>query len=144
MQEKRRAPPHWSASHTWRDDIMNVVKGSGVDGEKGLETRFSGDVSLKRLVRTASPGSVRLFQVAFEPGSRTFWHWHDGEQLLYVTKGSCLVQKRGGPVFELGEGDVARIHEGEEHWHGAGSELAMEHLAITGGKRTHWLEEVTG
>jgi quercetin dioxygenase-like cupin family protein len=143
MQEKRNAGPRCSTSHSWRDDIMNVVKSSSVDGEKGLETRFRGDVSLKRLVRTASPGSVRLFQVSFGPGSRTFWHRHDGEQMLFVTEGRCLVQSRGGPVVELEAGDVARIDTGEEHWHGAAPETAMEHLAITGGTRTHWLEAVT-
>jgi quercetin dioxygenase-like cupin family protein len=121
---------------------MNIVKNSAIGKEPGPNTRFSGVVSLKRLVAEASPAGVRLYQVSFEPGSRTFWHRHDGEQLLFVTVGTCQVQKRGGPIVELGVGDVAKFAAGEEHWHGAASGTAMEHLAITGGKRTHWLEEV--
>ena len=121
---------------------MNVAKGSEIEKEEGPATRFSGIVSLKRIVTKASTGGVRLYLVRFGPGSRTFWHRHDGEQMLFVTEGTCQVQKRGGPVFELEVGDVARFDAGEEHWHGAAKGEAMEHLAITGGARTHWLEEV--
>jgi quercetin dioxygenase-like cupin family protein len=94
------------------------------------------------MIEEAAPGGVRLYFVRFEPGGRTFWHYHDGQQLLVVTEGSCQVQKRGGPVVELGVGDVARFEAGEEHWHGAAGEAPMEHSAITAGTKTHWLQEV--
>lgn len=121
---------------------MDIVIGSTITEEPGPETRFTGSVSLKRMIEEAAPGGVRLYFVRFEPGGRTFWHYHDGQQLLVVTEGSCQVQKRGGPVVELGVGDVARFEAGEEHWHGAAGEAPMEHSAITAGTKTHWLQEV--
>jgi quercetin dioxygenase-like cupin family protein len=68
-------------------------------------------------------------------------------QFLFVVTGSGRAGSEGGPVVELSAGDVVFFAPGERHWHGAGPETFMIHIAITpaigteGG--TDWLEPVT-
>ena len=84
--------------------------------------------------------------VTFEPGARTAWHTHPAGQTLVVTAGVGLTQEWGGPVIEIGTGDVVKCPAGVRHWHGAGPDSAMTHMAITGevdGKNVEWMEKVT-
>jgi quercetin dioxygenase-like cupin family protein len=56
------------------------------------------------------------------------------------------VQHEGGPVEEIRPGDVVWIPPGERHWHGAGPDTAMQHIAIQealDGKAVEWMEQVT-
>jgi quercetin dioxygenase-like cupin family protein len=82
---------------------------------------------------------VRVSLVGFEPGSRTHWHRHGGGQVLHVVVGAGLTQVEGGPVDEIREGDIVTVGPGEKHWHGAGAEGPMRHLAVTIGE-VEWLE----
>jgi quercetin dioxygenase-like cupin family protein len=84
--------------------------------------------------------------VTFEPGARTHWHTHPLGQTLIVTAGAGRVQAEGGPVRDVRPGDVIWFPPGERHWHGAGPDTAMTHIAITeseNGKAVDWLEPVT-
>ncbi len=85
---------------------------------------------------------VRALWVTFEPGSRTNWHRHGGEQLLHVVQGEGLVARREGDETVIRAGDWVHVPPGEEHWHGAGPETLMTHLAVTLGE-TDWLDPVT-
>ncbi|MGO4464530.1 (R)-mandelonitrile lyase, partial [Pseudoduganella sp. RAF53_2] len=88
----------------------------------------------------ASGGSV-----TFEPGARTVWHAHPLGQALVVTAGCGRVQRWGGPVEDIYAGDVVWIAPGEKHWHGAGVDTAMTHIAIQeqlDGKAVDWYEPV--
>ena len=52
----------------------------------------------------------------------------------------------GGPLEEIGPGDVVWFAPGEKHWHGAAPTTAMTHIAIQeeqDGKVVEWLEQVT-
>ncbi|WP_438827961.1 cupin domain-containing protein [Streptomyces tropicalis] len=73
---------------------------------------------------------LRIDSVHFTPGSRTIWHRHPFGQVLHVTAGSGLVQRRGGAVDTIRAGDTVRIEPGERHWHGAGPTTFMTHLAV--------------
>ncbi len=84
--------------------------------------------------------------VVFEPGARTAWHIHPRGQTLIVTRGIGRVQRWGGPVDEIRQGDVVWIPPGVKHWHGAGPNAAMTHIAITehlNGRTVDWLERVS-
>jgi quercetin dioxygenase-like cupin family protein len=56
------------------------------------------------------------------------------------------VQREGGPVESIGSGDVVSIPAGQRHWHGAGPDTSMTHLAILealDGEVVEWMEKVT-
>ena len=94
-----------------------------------------------------SPSSAGVFRVLFEPGARTNWHTHPEGQILYVITGTGRAQREGDLVVEIGPGDVVYFAPGEKHWHGAGPDAFMVHVAVNpasaseGG--TDWMEPVT-
>jgi len=56
------------------------------------------------------------------------------------------LQKWGGPVEVIRQGDVVRIPAGVKHWHGATATTSMTHTAIVepqGGKTVDWMEQVS-
>nr|WP_313469905.1 cupin domain-containing protein [Stenotrophomonas geniculata] len=84
--------------------------------------------------------------VTFEPGARSAWHTHPAGQRLVVTSGVGLTQEWGKPVQVIRPGDVVWCPPGVKHWHGAGPNTAMTHLAVTGtvdGENVTWMEKVT-
>ena len=44
---------------------------------------------------------------------------------------------------ELEPGDTACVEPNEKHWHGAGSDAAMTHIAVNIKVTTNWMEKVT-
>jgi quercetin dioxygenase-like cupin family protein len=80
--------------------------------------------------------------VTFTPGARTFWHHHERGQLLVVTAGTGWVCAHGADPQPLTVGDLVWTSPGERHWHGAGRDTIMTHLAVSLGTTT-WLDEVT-
>ena len=123
---------------------MQVVSPRDMETRRGPEEWFTGDVWLES-VSIPSPGAG-LFRVLFEPGARTNWHTHPEGQFLYVVTGAGRAGTEGGPVVEIQAGDVVFFAPDEKHWHGAGPDTFMVHIAITpaisteGG--TDWLEPV--
>ena len=124
---------------------MQVVSSRDMETRRGPEDWFTGDVWMQA-ASVPQPGAG-VFRVLFEPGARTNWHTHPEGQFLFVVTGSGRAGSEGGPVVELSAGDVVFFAPGERHWHGAGPETFMIHIAITpaigteGG--TDWLEPVT-
>ncbi len=56
------------------------------------------------------------------------------------------MQREGGPIEEIGTGDVVWFPPGEKHWHGAAPTTAMAHIAIQeslNGKAVDWMEKVS-
>ena len=103
------------------------------------------------MARTATPGTsstarLNASRVSFEPGARTAWHTHPAGQTLIVTFGKGRVQRDGGPVEEIRQGDVVWFPADEKHWHGASPDTAMSHIAIQesiDGSAVTWMEKVT-
>ena len=96
--------------------------------------------------RGAGPITCESAQRLFEPGSRTAWHTHPLGQTLYVVKGLGFIGLRNEPPRVIGAGDTVWIPPKEEHWHGAGPNNPMEHIAIQEafeGIVADWLEKVT-
>jgi quercetin dioxygenase-like cupin family protein len=80
--------------------------------------------------------------VFFAPAARTFWHWHERGQVLYVISGRGLICTDGGLPQELEAGDTVWAPPGERHWHGGGLDTVLLHLAMSLGT-TNWLQAVT-
>lgn len=108
---------------------------------------FTGEVWVDPIATGAPPSRVRLVSVHFCPGARTAWHTHPVGQVLHVTEGVGLVQRRGGPVEVVRAGDTVHFAPGEDHWHGAAPGNFMTHLAMhevnDAGEHVAWGAHVT-
>lgn len=113
---------------------------------KGPAEWFTGEVRIDPLFDQAEPARVSGASVTFEPGARTAWHTHPLGQTLIVTSGRGRAQRDGGPVEEIGPGDVVWFPPGQRHWHGASPTTAVTHIAIQeklDGRAVDWLEHVS-
>jgi quercetin dioxygenase-like cupin family protein len=120
---------------------MQIVKASQ-DGGSPSELRsatFTGLVYADPVLARA--GEVTVARVFFAPAARTFWHWHERGQLLYVVSGRGLICADGGLPQELEAGDTVWAPPGERHWHGGSPDTVLLHLAMSLGT-THWAGEV--
>jgi len=104
------------------------------------ERNFVLPATMQPMLGSADGEPVRLYRVSFDEGARTYWHRHDGVQVLFGLSGVCVVVNRAGETLRLEPGDVVVIDSGEEHWHGAAPGSAGEHLAVNAGSETTWLE----
>ncbi|OOY18716.1 cupin [Thioclava sediminum] len=124
---------------------MKIIRSGANASMQGPEDWFTGTVRVDPLFQAEEPGRTSGSHVTFEPGARTAWHTHPAGQTLIVTFGRGRVQREGGPVEEISQGDVVWFPAGEKHWHGASSETAMSHIAVQesiDGSPVTWLEKV--
>ncbi|MEO1950915.1 quercetin dioxygenase-like cupin family protein [Thioclava sp. ES.031] len=124
---------------------MKIIRSGTNASMQGPEDWFTGTVRVDPLFQAEEPGRTSGSHVTFEPGARTAWHTHPAGQTLIVTFGRGRVQREGGPVEEISQGDVVWFPAGEKHWHGASSETAMSHIAVQesiDGSPVTWLEKV--
>ena len=125
---------------------MAIQRNGSQPSQRGPAEHFTGAVRIDPLFQPAPPARGAAAYVTFEPCARSDWHTHPLGQRLVVTAGRGYHQIWGGPVEELGPGDVVSVGPGEKHWHGASRSCAMTHLAIQeslDGKMVEWLEKVT-
>ena len=120
---------------------MDVIRGRADDGTVEQRTStFTGTVWGDPLLK--SPDGVVMNTVYFAPGGRTYWHRHEGGQMLHIASGAGWVAPREGEAASVRAGDVVWAPPGEEHWHGAGEDTLLVHTAVSLGE-TEWLDEVT-
>jgi len=123
---------------------MNVTtRDESRQGQPADASHFTGPASTRPLHRTQEPNPVSVSLVRFETGVRNHWHRHAGGQLLHVVEGEGWVQGRSEPQRRVRAGDSISTAPGEEHWHGAGDEGPMAHIAVSIGEIT-WLEPSDG
>lgn len=125
---------------------MKITRAGTQPSKPGPDDWFTGTVRMDPLFQAEAPGRAAGTHVTFEPGARTAWHTHPAGQTLIVTFGRGRVQREGGPVEEISQGDVVWFPAGEKHWHGAAAETAMSHIAIqeaVDGATVTWMEKVT-
>ncbi|CDZ52363.1 (R)-mandelonitrile lyase [Neorhizobium galegae] len=125
---------------------MNIKRNGSIPSAKGPQDYFSGTVRIDARFNASEPARVGGATVTFEPGARTAWHTHPLGQTLIVLAGTGRIQRQGGPVEEIRPGDIVWFEPGEKHWHGAGPDTAMTHIAIAealDGKVVDWMEHVT-
>ncbi|HEU0027545.1 MAG TPA: cupin domain-containing protein [Ktedonobacterales bacterium] len=125
---------------------MRITKNS-LATNAGPSDWFTGAVYLDTVATPSAGTRLSAINVHFTPGARTAWHTHPHGQTIYVTEGSGLCQRRGGPVEVIRPGDRVFFEPGEEHWHGAAPDRFMTHLAMLEvddqGNNATWLEHVT-
>src|SRR5471032_3614564 len=125
---------------------MEIKRSGAQPSGKGPDDYFTGTVRIDPLFSPPEPARVAMALVTFEPGARTAWHTHPLGQTLIVTAGAGRVQREGGPIEEISQGDVVWFSPNEKHWHGAAPTTAMTHIAIVeqlDGKSADWMEKVT-
>jgi quercetin dioxygenase-like cupin family protein len=125
---------------------MQITRTGATPSATGPAEYFTGTVRIDAPFKADAPARVGGATVTFEPGARTAWHTHPLGQTLIVLSGLGRCRREGGPVEEIRPGDIVRFAPGEKHWHGAGPETAMSHLAIAealDGAVVTWLEKVS-
>ena len=125
---------------------MRITKNSA-ETRPGPSDWFTGAVYIDVVAAPSGASCVSASSVHFTPGARTAWHKHPNGQTIWVTEGIGLAQSRGGPIEVIRPGDRVFFEPGEEHWHGAGPNRFMIHLAMMdvddGGSAAVWGEHVT-
>ncbi|WP_164660329.1 cupin domain-containing protein [Tropicibacter sp. Alg240-R139] len=125
---------------------MDIYRAGTRPSRKANADWFTGTVWQDPVIEAPEPARIRALRVGFEPGARTAWHTHPMGQTLHVLSGVGLVGLRGKPPKVIRAGDTVWIPPGEEHWHGAGPETGMVHLAMQEaheGRVADWLEQVS-
>jgi len=119
--------------------VKITTHSEAMTGEPMDPAHFTGPSSSHPLHTNTDPEPVRVSVVHFQAGTRNHWHRHDGGQVLHVVDGEGYVQARGETARLIRAGDTVATGAGEEHWHGAGPDGPMSHIAISIGDIT-WLE----
>ncbi len=125
---------------------MKILRPDALPSTLGSSEYFSGTVHVRPVVQGEDPSAMSCGCVSFESGARSAWHTHPRGQLLVVTEGSGFVQEWGKPAHKIQKGDVIWTPPGVKHWHGAGLNTRLTHLAIQeilDGKNVNWLEKVS-
>jgi quercetin dioxygenase-like cupin family protein len=154
MANSREQGPRLAARHhdlrSWRQTkrrtFMDIKPSGSVPTRRQPKESFTGVVWQDPIIEAPAPARVRAGRVSFEPGARTAWHTHPLGQTLHVISGVGRVQAKGGPIREIKAGDTVWIPPNEKHWHGAGPNTGMIHIAMQeslDGKHVEWMEYVT-
>lgn len=125
---------------------LTIIRPGETDRYQASPANFTGNAYVEGVFAAEAPSRLTLASVTFEPGARTDWHTHPLGQTLIATDGKGLVQAEGGPIEEIGPGDVAHIPANIRHWHGASPASKMIHIAILeplDGERVRWMEPVS-
>jgi len=95
----------------------------------GDAEHFSGDVWMDSL-GYLDDNRITMLSVHFSPGAHTAWHQHPRGQMLHVTEGVGLVQRRGEAVQTIRAGDTVITPAEEWHWHGATAATTMAMISV--------------
>lgn len=124
---------------------MHIFPSGSRPSVAGNPAYFTGIVWIDPVNDAPAPDRANSVRVSFAPGARTAWHTHPLGQTLHVLSGAGLVALRGAAPRRIRPGDTIWIPPGAEHWHGAGPDTGMVHLAIQerdGERAATWLEKV--
>lgn len=110
--------------------VVEVRSASAQQVTVGSAETFTGDVRISSPFQALLPATAGGATVTFTARARTAWHTHPLGQTLIVTEGQGLVQQQGQPALIIRPGDVVTIPPNVRHWHGAGPQGSMTHIAI--------------
>lgn len=125
---------------------VSVIREGSTEKSTGAAANFSGTARVEGRFQREAPARIGGGTVTFAPGAHTAWHTHPLGQTLVVTRGRGYVQQWGRPAERFGPGDVVWIGPGIKHWHGAGPDEAMTHVALaesSKGQSVTWGELVS-
>jgi quercetin dioxygenase-like cupin family protein len=93
-------------------------------------------------VRSVPSTDVRAGRFQYDAGARSYWHAHEGVQLLMPETGKGRYQIQGQQIREMLTGQPVALPAAVPHWHGAAPDQGMTQLAVNiGGLK--WMAEVT-
>jgi quercetin dioxygenase-like cupin family protein len=110
---------------------LAINRAGSMASAKAAQAHFTGLARVDSLFAAKGGSDAYGAFVTFEPCARTDWHSHPMGQTLIVSSGRGYVQRAGGPVHEIRQGDIAWTPAGVVHWHGAAPDTAMTHLALS-------------
>lgn len=126
---------------------MEIIRAGSRPTNPGPADWFTGEVWIDEVVAVQAPERPGSLRVTFTPGARTAWHTHPAGQTLHVTVGTGRVGRADGSIEQINAGDTVWFEPGERHWHGAGPDTLMTHIAIqaadASGEVVTWAEHVT-
>lgn len=128
------------------DTELSISRPDSRSVQSAPARNFTGTAKVDPLFTPAEGNHSSGSAVTFSAGARTNWHVHPNGQTLIVTAGVGRVQRWGGAIEEIRPGDVVRIPAMVKHWHGAGLDGSMTHIAIQeakDGKTVEWMKAVT-
>ncbi len=123
-----------------------ITRAGTLPSGKANPANFTGPARTDGLFTAKNGSNAYGAIVTFEPCSRTNWHSHPMGQTLIIVSGRGYVQRAGGPLHELRQGDIAWTPADVLHWHGAAPDTAMAHIALSErieGKPVTWDAVVT-
>ncbi len=87
-------------------------------------------------VRSLDASDVRAVRFQYEPGARSYWHSHEGAQVLLLEEGRGRAQVQGQKMQELLPGQPVLLPAGVPHWHGAAPDRGLTQIAVNVGGAT--------
>jgi quercetin dioxygenase-like cupin family protein len=94
------------------------------------------------VVKSLDAADLRTVRFQYEPAARSYWHVHDGLQVLMIEKGRGRFQQQGKPVREMLPGQPVFLEPGVPHWHGAAPDEGLTWISTSSGG-VKWMQEVT-
>jgi quercetin dioxygenase-like cupin family protein len=95
-----------------------------------VTTNFTGTVN------NLDAQDVRSVRFQYGAGARSYWHTHQGVQVLLLEQGRGRAQIQGEKIQELVPGRPAFFPAGVPHWHGAAPDQGLVQLAMNVGGAT--------
>jgi quercetin dioxygenase-like cupin family protein len=108
--------------------LIRVISTDAKGPSTRAESTFTGEVWVERILPRGD--GVGIADVSFTPGSRTYWHTHEGGQILIVKEGEGFVGDASG-TMRITAGDTIWTPPGVPHWHGASPDCSMTHTGIS-------------
>jgi quercetin dioxygenase-like cupin family protein len=105
-------------------------------GATAVRANFTG------AVRSLDASNLRAVRFQYDAGARSFWHVHDGAQILLLEEGRGRLQIQGQPIQELVVGRPVVLPPGVPHWHGAAPDQGLTQVAVNVGG-VKWMNPVT-
>lgn len=93
-------------------------------------------------VRSVPSTDVRAARFQYDAGARSYWHSHEGVQLLLPEQGKGRMQIRGQKIQDMLVGQPVALPAGVPHWHGASPDQGMTQLAVNVGA-VNWMGAVS-
>jgi quercetin dioxygenase-like cupin family protein len=118
--------------------VVGVLIAMGAAGAlvSGQQANFTG------AVKSLDAADIRSVRFQYDAGARSYWHAHEGSQILILEKGRGRVQEQGKPVREMLPNQPVFLAAGVPHWHGAAPDEGLTQIAVNiGGVK--WLQAVT-
>src|SRR5262245_726326 len=87
-------------------------------------------------VRSLDAADVRSVRFQYDAGARSYWHAHEGAQVLLLERGRGRMQIQGQKIQEMRPGQPVFFPAGVPHWHGAAPDEGLTQIAVNvGGAR---------